>query len=132
MRVLTNVSFLSLEFDFGAKGRIDANVFVEMDNNGELQKLEHKAQLHEVSFHNFLSPEQIIENTQVGDSFSTFIQSLRKLIILKVASDLDLDVVGDDYTIIKPLSDSIKSLENSQSDQDALIMKLLLGGVSNE
>ena len=37
MRIITNVTFLTLEFDFGNKGNIHANVFVEIDNDGEKQ-----------------------------------------------------------------------------------------------
>lgn len=130
MRVLTNVSFLSLEFDFGSKGIIDARVFVEIDNNGEVQHVEHKLQLQDVSFNDFLSAEQITQNTQVGDNFSSFIQNFRKLITLKIASDLGLDVADGEYTKVTPTRELVKSLEISQSEQDQVIMGILVGGIN--
>lgn len=128
MKTLEKIKFVSLEFDFGAEGYIDAEVFVEVNIDGVSQGINHKLQLHEVSFNDFLKPDTIEEITKVGDNFSTFIQIFRKLIALKVASDLGLEVVDGEYTTVTPTRELVKSLEISQTEQDELIMTLLLGG----
>lgn len=114
MKRITNVSFLTLEFDFSAEGAITSEVFLEIDNDGELTRLQHKAELQDVSFHDFLSTETINDFTAPTDNFSNYIQNLRKLITLKVASDLNLEVVDLDYVAVAPVRDKVETLEHEK------------------
>ena len=128
MRILTNINFLSLEFDFSGIGNIDAVVFVDIDNDGDKQKIEHKLQLHESSFLDFLTQEQVQEVTRVGDNFNTFIQSLRYLVTLKVANDLGAIIADNDYIPAEPLRKSIEELEaRTRATEDALVQMMLEG-----
>lgn len=111
MKVITNVSFLSLEFDFGEEGAISSEVFVEIDDDGDKSKLQHKVELQNVSFEEFLSEENIAELTVPGASFSTYIQNLRKLMTLKVASDLNLEVADLNYVTVESNREKIERLE---------------------
>ncbi|MEK4628118.1 hypothetical protein MKZ17_07915 [Solibacillus sp. FSL R7-0682] len=128
MSIITGIKFMSLEFDFGNSGNIDAQVFVEIDSDGERQTIEHKLQLHEVSFLDFLTKEQVNNELQIDGNFSSLSQTLRKFITYKVASDLGFEVAGINFTPAEPLRNRIESLQTSQAEQDTIIMKLLLGG----
>lgn len=111
MKVITNVSFLSLEFDFGEEGAISSEVFVEIDDDGDKSQLQHKVELQNISFEEFLSEENIAELVVLTDNFSSYIQNLRKLIILKVASDLNLEVADLNYITVESNREKIENLE---------------------
>ena len=135
---ITNIKFLSFEFDFGYSeeseegkknlGRIDAEVFVEIDDNGESKVITHRTRLDEASFLDFMS-EQEVEKLNFGKDFSTSIQQLRKLVAMKIASDLGVELADVGYVPTEPIRDRVDDLEVSQTDQDDLIMNLMLGGV---
>ena len=135
---ITNIKFLSFEFDFGYSeeieeskknlGRIDAEVFVELDDNGESKVITHRTRLDEASFLDFMS-EQEVEKLNFGKDFSSSIQQLRKLVAMKIASDLGVELADVGYVPTEPLRDRVDDLEVSQTDQDDLIMNLMLGGV---
>ena len=134
---ITNIKFLSFEFDFGYSeeieeskknlGRIDAEVFVELDDNGESKVITHRTRLDEASFLDFMS-EQEVEKLNFGKDFSTSIQQLRKLVAMKIASDLGVELADVGYVPTEPIRDRVDDLEVSQTDQDDLIMNLMLGG----
>lgn len=129
MGVITNISFLTLEFDFGKEGTIRSEVFIELEKDGEKSQLRHKLNLQNVSFSDFLSEDSISELATFKNDFSSYIQVLRKLVALKVASDLNLKVADLDYTVAEPLRDKVDRLEDSQEEQDEAIMMLMLGGM---
>jgi len=136
MQKITNIKFLSLEFDFGYdknfeetyenKGRIDAEVFVEIENEGNVSTITHRTELQDVSFSDFITEEDkenIIKNT---DSFGEFIQILRTLIALKVASDLNMEIADIDYVVPTPLREEVEDLKTRQdSTEDALLTLLM-------
>src|SRR5690625_707083 len=103
---ITNIKFLSFEFDFGYSeeieeskknlGRIDAEVFVELDDNGESKVITHRTRLDEASFLDFMS-EQEVEKLNFGKDFSSSIQQLRKLVAMKLASDLGVELADVVY-----------------------------------
>lgn len=133
MKIL-GIMFLGLEFDFGCSeddhsnlGRIDATVFVDTDNDGEKQRIEHKVQLHEISFKDFLSEDEIANIVNVGDDFGSILQTVRKLVMHKVANDLGMEIADVDYTPPKSLRNNVNELNESQSDQDDLLMDIILG-----
>ena len=102
---------------------------MEIDNDGELVNIQHNVPLHEVSFLDILSQEKLNEILNVGDNFSSFVQTLRKLVAYKVASDLNIEVVEtEDYVLPIPLREKVEQLEKIQMEQDELLMQLLLGG----
>lgn len=149
MKKLTNISFIGLEFDFGYnpndeesnkhQGRIDAEVFVEIDNDGEKSQIQYKTQLQDVSFSDFLSEEEIATLTETENNFSSFIQTLRKLITLKIASEMNIEVADMNYVEVEPLRNRIESLEQSQQENAELkerievmqqaLDELILGGM---
>lgn len=124
MKVITNVSFLTLEFDFGEEGAIASEVFVEIDNDGEKIRLQHKVNLQNVSFADYLSESVISDIVKRGDNFNSYLQSLRKLIALKVASDLNLKVASLDYVPTVPTREKVDKLEQEnellKAQKDAL------------
>lgn len=136
MQRITNIKFLSLEFDFGYfkdnensidnLGRIDAEVFVEIENEGNVSTITHRTELQNVSFSDFIAEEDkenIIKNT---DSFGEFIQILRTLIALKVASDLNMEIADIDYVVPTPLREEVEDLKTRQdSTEDALLTLLM-------
>lgn len=114
MKTITNISFLALEFDFEQEGAIRADVFLEVDDDGEKLNMTHKARLEETSFQDFLSPEDVNEVLAPGGSFGSYLQTLRKLIALKVAADLDFKIADLDYVPSTPVGDRIKILEQEK------------------
>jgi hypothetical protein len=136
--VITGIKFLALEFDFGYSeeteedrqnlGRIDAEVFVDVDDNGDTSTLTHKVRLDEVSFLDFMD-EQDVDDLDFGNSFSSAIQQIRQLVAMKVASDLNIQLAGVGYVPSTPLRDAVNALEISQADQDDVIMDIILGRV---
>lgn len=136
--LITNIKFLALEFDFGYSeeteedqqrlGRIDAEVFVEMDDDGDTSTLTHKIRLDEASYLDFMG-EQEVGDLDFGNSFGETIQQLRQLVAMKVASDLGIELSDVGFVASTPLRDKVESLEISQSDQDEAIMMLMLGGL---
>ncbi len=127
MGIITDVLFLSLEFDFEEEGAIRSEVFLEIEKDGEKSRVQHKVQLQDVSFGDFLGEEKIAELSNPANNFSSYIQSLRKLITLKVASDLNLKVADGEYKEIKPTRLKVEVLEASQAEQDDLLMDIMMG-----
>lgn len=137
MKIL-NVKFVGLEFDFGYSedsaedrgnhGRIDAEVFVQTETDGEQNTVTHRARLDGGSFADFLTEEQLNE-LNFGTDFSSALQKLRHLITLRVASDLGAEMAGIGYIAPAPLRDEINLLQDSQTKQDEAIMLLMLGGM---
>lgn len=134
MQKITNIKFLSLEFDFGYdknfeetyenKGRIDAEVFVEIENEGNVSTITHRTELQDVSFSDFITEEDkenVIKNT---DSFGEFIQILRTLIALKVASDLNMEIADIDYVAPASLRTQVK-----MNEQAILELTMMIGGM---
>lgn len=134
--IITGIKFLALEFDFGYSeetvedqqnlGRIDAEVFVEMDDDGDASTITHKVRLDETSFLDFMD-EQDVSALDFGNSFSSAIQQLRQLVAMKVASDLGVELADVGYVVSTPLRDKVESLEVSQADQGDVIMDIILG-----
>ena len=85
--------------------------------------------MQNASFSDFLSEDDISDLTSLKNDFSSYVQVLRKLITLKVASDLNLKVADTEYNVAEPLRDKVERLENSQEEQDEAIMMLMLGGM---
>lgn len=127
---ITNVKFLSLEFDFGYyedneethenKGNIDAEVFVEIESGGEIAVTKHKTNLKDVSFADFMSTEDMEEIVTQTGSLAEYIQTLRKVIMLKVANELGMEVADVDYTPAQPLGEKVQELETGLLEMTAV------------
>ena len=50
MGVLTNISFITLEFDFGEEGAINSEVFLELEKDGEKSQLTAQVKLAKCQF----------------------------------------------------------------------------------
>ena len=135
--IIKNIKFIGLEFDFGYSeeseedkknlGRIDAEVFVEIDDNGESKVITHKTRLDEASFLDFMS-EQEVEKLNFGTDFSTSIQQLRKLVAMKMASDLGVELADVGYVQRTPIRNDVEELKNRISaTEDAVILLMMEG-----
>lgn len=136
MQKITNIKFLSLEFDFGydknfeetyeSKGRIDAVVFVEIENGGSISTITHKVALQDVSFDDFLIEEDKNEIIKEANSFSEYIQVLRKLIALKVANDLNIEVADMEYVIPRTLRSEVDGIKEETMGLQQAIAELTM------
>lgn len=135
---ITNIKFLSFEFDFDYSGeseedkknlgRIDAEVFVEIDDNGESKVITHKTRLDEASFLDFMS-EQEVEKLNFGKDFSTSIQQLRKLVAMKMASDLGVELADVGYVQRTPIRNDVEELKTRTSATEDAILLLMKEGM---
>lgn len=129
MRKITNVKFLSLEFDFEDTGKIDAEVFVEIENEGEVSVMTYRAELQDTSFSDFITEEDktsiIIGTNNLGE----YIQALRQLITLKVANDLGIGIADIDYIAPLPLSEKVEKLGTRTTATEDAILALMMGGI---
>ena len=135
---ITNIKFLSFEFDFGYSeeieeskknlGRIDAEVFVEIDDNGESKVITHRTRLDEASFLDFMS-EQEVEKLNFGKDFSTSIQQLRKLVAMKIASDLGVELADVGYVQRTPIRDDVEELKTRTSATEDAVLLLMKEGM---
>ncbi len=135
--IIKNIKFISLEFDFGYSeeseedkknlGRIDAEVFVEIDDNGESKVITHKTRLDEASFLDFMS-EQEVEKLNFGTDFSTSIQQLRKLVAMKTASDFGVELADVGYVQRTPIRNDVEELKTRiTATEDAVILLMMEG-----
>lgn len=135
--IIKNIKFISLEFDFGYSeeseedkknlGRIDAEVFVEIDDNGESKVITHKTRLDEASFLDFMS-EQEVEKLNFGTDFSTSIQQLRKLVAMKTASDFGVELADVGYVQRTPIRNDVEELRTRiTATEDAVILLMMEG-----
>ena len=135
--IIKNIKFISLEFDFGYSeeseedkknlGRIDAEVLVEIDDNGESKVITHKTRLDEASFLDFMS-EQEVEKLNFGTDFSTSIQQLRKLVAMKTASDFGVELADVGYVQRTPIRNDVEELRTRiTATEDAVILLMMEG-----
>lgn len=134
MQRITNIKFLSLEFDFGYdknfeetyenEGRVDAEVFVEIDNDGETSIITHKIKLHETDFIDFMEVEDKEELLNGINTLNDLIQVLRKIISMKVSSDLGIELADMNFTPKNSLREDVDELKE--------VVNIILGGESIE
>ena len=108
MQKITNIKFIALEFDFGYspddeesienKGNIHSEIFVEIDYDGKTSILTHRVKLHETDFIDFMEVEDKKELLGEINSLNDFIQVLRKIISMKVSSDLGIELADMNFT----------------------------------
>lgn len=134
---ITGIKYIGFEFDFGYseeneadaqnKGRIDAEVFVNVTDDGEDSIITHKVRLDETSFLDLMEVEGA-EEIDFGSNFSGALQQIRMLIALKVADDLGIEIVDMDFIKPTPLCDEINSVkERTQATEDALLLLMTEG-----
>jgi len=136
MQRITNIKFLSLEFDFGYdknfeetyenEGRVDAEVFVEIENDGEISVVSHKMNLSNLDFLDLMSED---EKTNVIGNISTlgdYIQNLRNIIAIKVSNDLGIELAGIDFTPKKPLREDVENLKLEDLNNKEAIAELYI------
>lgn len=136
--IIKNIKFIGLEFDFGYSeeneedkknlGRIDAEVFVEIDDDGESKVITHRTRLDEASFLDFMS-EQEVEKLNFGTDFSTSIQQLRKLVAMKTASDLGVELADVGYVQRTPIRNEVEELKNRISATEDAVLLLMKEGM---
>ena len=134
MQKITNIKFISLEFDLGYspdneesieyKGDIQSEIFVEIDYDGETSGITHRVKLHETEFTDFMGVEDKEELLNGINSLNDFIQVLRKIISMKVSYDLGIDLADMDYTSKNSLREDVDELKE--------VLDIILGGESNE
>lgn len=123
MQKIVNVRFCSFEFDFGYnpddeetfknKGNIDAEVFIEIETEDGIVTTKHKLDLKDISFSDFMQESDIQNIVKTTDSLAEYIQILRKVIMLKVASELNMEVADVDYTPTQTLREKTEELEQA-------------------
>lgn len=136
MQKITNIKFLSMEFDFGYnkedentyenKGRVDTEVFVEIENDGEVSVVSHKVDLSNLDFLDLMSED---EKTNVIGNISTlgdYIQSLRNIIAIKVSNDLGIELADIDFTPKKPLREDVENLKLEDLNNKEAIAELYI------
>lgn len=121
--IIKNIKFIGLEFDFGYSeeseedkknlGRIDAEVFIEIETEDGIVTTKHKLDLKDISFSDFMQESDIQNIVKTTDSLAEYIQILRKVIMLKVASELNMEVADVDYTPRQTLREKTKELEQA-------------------
>lgn len=136
--IIKNIKFIGLEFDFGYSeeseedkknlGRIDAEVFIEVDDDGESKVITHRTRLDEASFLDFMS-EQEVEKLNFGTDFSTSIQQLRKLVAMKTASDLGVELADVGYVQRTPIRNDVEELKNRISATEDAVLLLMKEGM---
>ncbi|NLA82956.1 MAG: hypothetical protein GX854_00190 [Clostridiales bacterium] len=136
--IIKNIKFISLEFDFGYSeeseedkknlGRIDAEVLVEIDDNGESKVITHKTRLDEASFLDFMS-EQEVEKLNFGTDFSTSIQQLRKLVAMKTASDFGFELADVGYIQRTPIRNDVEELRTRITATEDAVLLLMMEGM---
>lgn len=132
MQKIINIKFISLEFDFGYskddestflnKGSIDAEVFVEIEDEGINTTITHKLGLKDVSFTDLVTTEEkenIISNI---NTVGGLIQALRMLVSLKVANDLNMEIADINY--ISPIP-QIEILEEQVNDLNIAMANIM-------
>ena len=134
MQKITDIKFISLEFDLGYspddeesienKGNIHSEVFVEIDYDGESSVITHKVKLHEIDFIDFMEVEDKEELLNGINSLNDFIQVLRKIVSMKVSSDLGIELANMSFTSKGSLRKDVDELKE--------VMDIILGGESIE
>lgn len=123
MQKIVDVRFCSFEFDFGYhpndektynnKGNIDAKVFVDIETENGIKTNKISLDLKDVSFADFMQESDIQNIVKPTDSLAEYIQILRKVIMLKVASELNMEVADVDYTPGQTLREKTEELEQA-------------------
>ena len=134
MPKIINLRFLSMEFDFGyneeneethdRKGRVDSEVFVEIDNDGEVSVVTHRVDLNNLDILDFISEEDKADIIGNINTVGEYIQSLRRLVSLKVAMDLNMEIAEFDYISTPSLRTEVGELRE--------VLDILIGGEDNE
>jgi len=136
MQKITNIKFFSMEFDFGYnkedkntyenKGKVDAEVFVEIENDGEISVVSHKVDLSNLDFLDLMSED---EKTNFIGNISTlgdYIQNFRNIIAIKVSNDLGIELADIDFTPKKPLREDVESLKLEDLNNKEAIAELYI------
>ena len=136
MQKIINIKFFSMEFDFGYnkedentyenKGKVDTEVFVEIENDGEISVVSHKVDLSNLDFLDLMSED---EKTNVIGNISTlgdYIQNLRNIIAIKVSNDLGIELAGIDFTPKKPLREEVENLKLEDLNNKEAIAELYI------
>ena len=134
MPKITNLKFLSMEFDFGyneeneethdRKGRIDSEVFVEIDYDGEISVMTHRIKLHETDLLDFMEVEDKEELLNGINTLNDLIQVLREVVSMKVSSDLGIELADMNFTSKGSLREDVDELKDT--------VDIMLGGESIE
>ncbi len=136
MQKITNIKFLSMEFDFGYnkedentyenKGKVDAEVFVEVENDGEISVVSHKVDLSNLDFLDLMSEEDKADIIGNINTLGDYIQNLRKIVAMKVSSDLGIELVDIDFTPKKPLREDVENLKLEDLNNKEAIAELYI------
>ena len=134
MQKITNIKFIALEFDLGYspddeesienKGNIHSEIFVEIDNDGETSIITHKIKLCETDFIDFMEVEDKEELLNGINTLNDLIQVLRKIISMKVSSDLGIELADMNFTPKNSLREDVDELKE--------VVNIILGGESND
>ena len=134
MPKITNLKFLSMEFDFGyneeneethdRKGRIDSEVFVEIDYDGEISVMTHRIKLHETDLLDFMEVEDKEELLNGINTLNDLIQVLREVVSMKVSSDLGIELADMNFISKNSLREDVDELKEA--------VDILIGGEDNE
>ena len=130
MQKITNIKFLSMEFDFGYnkedentyenKGKVDAEIFVEIENDGEVSVVSHKVDLSTVDFLDFMSEEDKADIIGNINTLGDYIQNFRKIVAMKVSSDLGIELADINFTPKKPLREDVENLKLEDLTQGSI------------
>lgn len=136
MQRITNIKFLSMEFDFGYnkedentyenKGKVDAEVFVEIENDGEISVVSHKVDLSNLDFLDLMSEEDKVDIISDINTLGDYIQTLRKVIAMKVSSDLGIELADIDFSPKKPLREDVEKLKLEDLNNKEAIAELYI------
>ena len=134
MRKITNIKFIALEFDLGYspydeesienKGNIHSEIFVEIDHGGETSIITHRVELHETDLLDFMGVEDKEELLDGINTLNDFIQVLRKIISMKVSSDLGIELSDMNFISKNSLREDVDELKE--------VVGIILGGEDNE
>ena len=134
MQKITNIKFIALEFDLGYspddeesienKGNIHSEVFVEIDYDGETSVITHRIKLHETDLIDFMEVEDKEELLNGINSLNDLIQVLRKIVSIKVSSDLGIELETMEFIPKKSLREDVDELKKT--------VDIILGGERND
>lgn len=146
MQRIINIKFIGLEFDFGYQkdnieshenlGRIDAEVFVEVENQGDISVIKHQIKLHDVSIEDLIREEDRTDLINDTNSLGDYIQLLRRLIMVKLAEDLNIEIADTNYISPPTLREKVMEIKEETAGLQMALAELTMflagGGENND
>ena len=117
-------------------GRIDAEVFVEVENQGAISVIKHQIKLHDVSIEDLIREEDRTDLINDTNSLGDYIQLLRRLIMVKLAEDLNIEIADTNYISPPTLREKVMEIKEETAGLQMALAELTMflagGGENND